>query len=110
MGLVAVHIVAQWAGATAFVALMGCIIAAALGVQFSTHPLAPAVRAFDLARLMALVGGTAVIVAGAASTFYWWRVGVASDAASAGIGCAIATAGMLFAIAARLLMARTRNS
>jgi hypothetical protein len=110
MWLAAVHMVAQWAGATAVVALMGCIIAAVLGVQFSSHPLAPSAQAFDLARLMALVGGTAVIVAGTTSTFYWWSVGVASDTTSAGIGCMIGTVGVLFAIAARSLLARTRNS
>jgi hypothetical protein len=109
MALDTLHLVAPWAGATSVVALLGCIIAAALGVQFSTQVLAPAADAFDLARLLALVGGTAVIVAGMASTCYWWRVGVASGTASVAIGCGLVGAAVLFAAAARALLAGTHR-
>jgi hypothetical protein len=62
------QLIAQWAGATSFVALLGCIIAFAIALQLSRQPLAPAAAAFDLARRLALLGGVAVIVAGAAAT------------------------------------------
>jgi hypothetical protein len=110
MGVGPVHVLAQWAGATAFIAALGCIIAAALGMQFASEPFAPAADAFRLARLLALLGGAAVIVAGAASTFYWWRVGVASDAAAAAVGCGITGAAVVFAVAARALLHRARRT
>jgi hypothetical protein len=100
------HLIAQWAGATCFVALLGCIIAFALALQFSRQPLAPADAAFHLARRLALLGGSAVIVACAASTLYWWRVGVARGAVAAAIGLGLAITALVFAVAVRALHAR----
>jgi hypothetical protein len=109
MGLQATHLVAQWAGATSFVAVYACIVAAALGVELSCRPPAPAADAFRLARLMALLGGASVLVAGAASTLYWWRVGRASGTASAAAGAGLVAAAALFALAVRALHARVRR-
>lgn len=106
MGSAFLHLIAQWAGATSFVALLGCIIAFALALQFSRQPLAPAAAAFDLARRLALLGGVAVIVSAAASTLYWWRVGVAAGPVAAGIGLGLAIAAVVFAVAVRALGAR----
>jgi len=106
VGTAFLHLIAQWAGATSFVALIGCLIAFALALQFSHQPLAPAAPAFDLARRLALVGGVAVIVACAASTLYWWRMGVAPGTAAAGIGLGLAVAAVVFAAAVRALNAR----
>ena len=106
MGTAFLHLIAQWAGATSFVALLGCIIAFALALQFSRHPLAPAAAAFDLARRLALLGGVAVIVACAASTLYWWRIGVASGSVAAAIVLGLAIASVVFTITVRALNAR----
>jgi len=106
VGTALLHLIAQWAGATAVVALLGCIIAFALALQFSGQPLAPADAAFDLARRLALLGGVAVIVACAASTLYWWRMGVAAGAVAAAIELGIAIASLAFAVAVRALRAR----
>jgi hypothetical protein len=102
------HVVAQWAGATSVIALMGCIIAAAIGMQFSQDPLSPAAEAFELARTMALVGGSGVIVAGAAATLYWWQVGVVSTPVSAAVVSGLAVSAIAFAAAVRVLRARSR--
>ncbi len=106
MGVAFLHLISQWAGATSVVALIGCIIAFALALQLSGHPLAPAAAAFDLARTLALLGGVAVIVACAAATLYWWCVGVAPSATAAGIGCGLAIVSVVFAVAVRALNAR----
>lgn len=106
VGTAFLHLIAQWAGATSFVALVGCVIAFALALQFSRQPLAPAAAAFDLARRLALLGGVAVIVACAASTLYWWRMGVAPGATAVGIGLGLALAGVGFGVAVRALNAR----
>jgi hypothetical protein len=106
VGLSFLHLIAQWAGATSFVALLGCIIAFAIALQLSRHPLAPAGAAFDLARRLALLGGVAVIVAGGGSTLYWWRMGVAPGVVAAGIGLGLAIVSIFFAVAVRALTAR----
>ena len=106
MGTAFLHLIAQWAGATSFVALLGCIIAFAIALQFSRQPLAPAATAFDLARRLALLGGGAVIAACVASTLYWWRMGVASGAVAAAIVLGLAIASVAFTVAVRALNAR----
>lgn len=88
------------------VALIGCIVAFAIALQLSGQPLGPAAAAFDLARMLALLGGAAVIVAGGAATLYWWLVGVAPTATAAGIGSGIVIVTLLFAAAVRALNAR----
>jgi hypothetical protein len=106
VGVAFLHLIAQWAGATSFVALLGCIIAFAIALQLSRQPLAPAGAAFDLARRLALLGGVAVIVAGAASTLYWWRMGVAPGTVAAAIGLGLAIVSVVFAAAVRALNAK----
>jgi hypothetical protein len=106
VGTAFLHLIAQWAGATSFIALLGCVIAFALALQFSGQPLAPAAAAFDLARRLALLGGVAVIVACAASTLYWWRMGVAAGTAAAGICLGLGVAAVAFGVAVRALNAR----
>jgi hypothetical protein len=106
VGTAFLHLIAQWAGATALISLLGCVIAFALALQFSGQPLAPADAAFDLARRLALLGGIGVIVAGSASTLYWWRMGIAPGAAAAAIELGIAIASLGFAAAVRALRAR----
>jgi hypothetical protein len=106
VGTALLHLIAQWAGATSIVALLGCIVAFALALQFSRQPLAPADAAFDLARRLALLGGTAVIIACATSTLYWWRRGVAAGVVVVGIEAGLAIASLLFVVAVRALNAR----
>jgi hypothetical protein len=106
VGTAFLHLTAQWAGATSIIALFGCIVAFALALQFSRQPFAPADAAFDLARRLALLGGTAVIVGCAASTLYWWRMGVASGAVVVAIETGLAIASLLFTVAVRALYAR----
>jgi hypothetical protein len=106
VGVAFLHLIAQWAGATSMVALIGCVVAFAIALQLSGHPLAPAAAAFDLARMLALLGGVAVIVAGGSATLYWWLVGVAPSATAAGIGSALVIVTLLFAVAVRALNAR----
>jgi hypothetical protein len=79
MGVYLLQDVAQWAGATAVLAGMGCLIAALLGVQMSASILLPGEEAFGLARTMAVMGSAAVFVAAATSTLYYWLIGVASE-------------------------------
>jgi hypothetical protein len=107
MDLELVHLVSQWAGAVAVLALLGCFIAAALGLQFSSEMLGPAGGAFQLVRRMALLGGGAVITAGLTSTLYWWRLGVASSSAAVAALAAVGVAGSAFAIAAWKLSRRS---
>jgi hypothetical protein len=106
VGTAFLHLIAQWAGATTVVALLGCIVAFALALGFSGQPLAPADAAFDLARRLALLGGGAVIVSCAASTLYWWRVGVAPGVIAAAVELGIAIASLGFAVVVRALRAR----
>jgi hypothetical protein len=106
MGIELVRLVSQWAGAVAVLALLGCFIAAALGLQFSGAMIGPAGSAFQLVRRMALLGGGAVITAGLTSTLYWWRLGVASSSAAVAAGAVVSVAGPVFMIAARKLCRR----
>ena len=100
MDLELVRLVSQWAGVVAVLALLGCFIAASLGLQLSGTMVGPAGDAIQLVRRMALVGGGAVITAGLTSTLYWWRVGVASTSAAVAALSAVGVAGVAFAIAA----------
>jgi hypothetical protein len=103
MGLELVRLISQWAGVIAFLALFGCFLAATAAVEVSRSMADTAADAFQLARRMALLGGGCVIVAGLTSTLYWWRLGVASPAAAAGIAAALALAAMMFTGLARRL-------
>jgi hypothetical protein len=67
------HVLAQLSGATAYGAFLGCVIAAAFAIGSLDGE--PAVR---LARILALVGGSAVLVASSSSTLYYWLIGSAS--------------------------------
>lgn len=67
------HVLAQLSGATAYAAFLGCVIAAAFAI--GSLDAEPAVR---LARLLAFVGGAAVLLAASCSTLYYWIVGTAS--------------------------------
>lgn len=112
MGVSLLQDAAQWAGATAVLAALGCLIAGALGVQMSASPLAPSEEAFRLSGLMAILGGSAVLVACGASTFYYWTIGVASGRTTVlvevgTLGGAIAFGGLLRVLAVR---ARARAS
>jgi hypothetical protein len=108
MGVYLLQDVAQWAGATALLAALGCLIAGALGLQMSTSFLMPADEAYGLARAMAILGGSSVLVAAASSTWYYWTLGIASGRTALLIevgllGGATAFAGML-----RVLVVRSR--
>jgi len=67
------HVLAQLSGATAYAAFLGCVIAAAFAV--GSLDAEPAVR---LARVLAFVGGSAVLAASSSSTLYYWLTGAAS--------------------------------
>jgi hypothetical protein len=97
---------AQWAAATAFLACLGCFIAAALGIQFSASALMPGDAAFALARTMAILGGAGVIVAGLSSTLYFWLIGVASDRAAVMVGTGMVAAALVFVGMLGMLHAR----
>jgi hypothetical protein len=67
------HVLAQLSGATAYAAFLGCVIAAAFAI--GALDAEPAVK---LARFLAFVGGSAVLVASSSSTLYYWLTGSAS--------------------------------
>ena len=96
MGVYLLQHLAQWAAATAVLATLGCVIAAALGIQMSASALMPGDAAFSLARTMAILGGAAVIVAGFSSTLYYWLIGVASDRAALTVGAGTLAVGLVF--------------
>jgi hypothetical protein len=106
VGVYLLQHLAQWAAATALIACLGCIIAAALGIQFSASVLMPGDAAFALARTMAILGGTAVIVAGLSSTFYFWLIGAASDRAAVMVGVGVVAAALVFVGMVGMLHAR----
>lgn len=106
MGVSLLHVLAQWAGATAVIAAIGCLIAAALGVQMSGSFLLPGAEAFALARAMAILGGVSVLVAATTSTYYYWTVGVASGRATVLIETGLLGAATAFAGILRLLAVR----
>jgi hypothetical protein len=96
VGVYLLQHLAQWAAATAFLACLGCFIAAALGIQFSASALMPGDAAFALARTMAILGGGAVIVAGSSSTLYFWLIGAASERAAILVGVAMVGLAVIF--------------
>jgi asparagine N-glycosylation enzyme membrane subunit Stt3 len=108
VGVYLLHDVSQWAGATAILACLGCFIAAALGVQFSVSAMLPGDAAFDLARVMAVVGGTSVLVAAATCTLYYWLIGVASGRAAALVGVSLAAGTLAFAGILGMMFERRR--
>lgn len=67
------HVLAQLSGATAYAAFLGCVIAAAFAI--GALDAEPAVR---LARFLAFIGGSAVLLASSSSTLYHWLTGAAS--------------------------------
>ena len=110
VGVYLLHDLAQWAGATAVLAAMGCIIAAILGVQMSASVFLPGEAAFDLAKTMAVLGGSAVIVAASASTLYFWLVGVASEWAALLIEVSLLGGALVFAGMLGMLLDRGRRA
>lgn len=108
MGVYLLQDVAQWAGATALLAALGCLIAGALGLQMSASPLLPGDEAYRLARAMAVLGGVCVLVAGASSALYYWMIGVASGHAVVAVETGMVAGAAAFAGLLRLLAVRTR--
>jgi hypothetical protein len=108
MGVYLLQDVAQWAGATALLAAIGCLIAGVLGVQMSASVLLPGDEAYGLARMMAVLGGISVLVAGASSTLYYWSIGIASGRATVLIEAGMLGGAMAFAGLLRLFAARGR--
>jgi hypothetical protein len=108
MGVSLLHDVAQWAGATAVLAALGCLIAGALGLQMSASFMMPADEAYGLARAMAILGGSSVLVAAASSTFYYWSLGIASGRATVLIEAGLLGGAMVFAGMLRVLSVRSR--
>src|SRR6266536_5372894 len=104
VGVSMLHLIAQWAGATAYIALIACIVAATLAFGMSSAINYPADAAYRLARHMALVGGTAVLVACSASTLYYWLVGLASGRAALLIEMALLGAAAVFTLVAAMLL------
>lgn len=100
------HGLAQWAGATAVLASLGCIVAAILGVQMSASAFLPGEAAFDLAKVMAVLGGTAILVAGAVSTWYYWLIDVASGRAALLIEVSLLGGALVFVGSLGLLLDR----
>jgi hypothetical protein len=96
VGVYLLQHLAQWAAATAFLACLGCFIAAALGIQFSASALMPGDAAFALARTMAILGGGAVIVSGLSATLYFWLIGAASERAAILVGVAMVGLAVIF--------------
>jgi hypothetical protein len=103
MALELVRIVSQWAGVIAVLSLFGCFLAATAAVELSRAMADTADEAFHLARRMAVLGGGCVILASLTSTLYWWRAGVASPPAAAGIAAGLALAAATFTVVARRL-------
>lgn len=106
MGLELVRLVSQWAGAIAVLAFVGCFVAATAAVELARGTFEAAQDAFRLARLMALVGGGAVIVASLTATLYWWSTGVASSGAAGGTAMGVGLAAVTFAVVVRRLWER----
>jgi hypothetical protein len=87
------HVLAQLSGATAYAAFLGCVIAAAFA--FGSLDGEPAVR---LARFLAFVGGTAVLLASSSSTLYYWLTGSASTRSAFLIELALLALATAFAV------------
>ncbi|HEY8859126.1 MAG TPA: hypothetical protein VIM27_06695 [Gaiellales bacterium] len=110
MGVYLLHELAQWAGATAVLALLGCLIAAILGVEMSASVFLPGEAAFDLAKAMAILGGSAVLVAASTSTLYFWLVGVASERAAVLVEVSLLGSALVFAGTLRILLDHGRRA
>lgn len=110
MGVYLLHDLAQWAGATAVLAALGCIIAAILGVQMSASVFLPGEAAFDLAKTMAVLGGSAVFVAAASATVYFWLIGVASGWSALLIEVSLLGGTLVFAGTLGMLLDRGRRA
>jgi hypothetical protein len=110
VGVYLLHELAQWAGATAVLAALGCIVAAILGVQMSASAFLPGEAAFDLAKVMAVLGGSAVLVAASTSTLYYWLVGVASERAAIMVEVSLIGGTLVFAGALGMLLDRGRRA
>lgn len=108
MGVHLLQETAQWAGATAVIAALGCLIAGMLGVQMSASVLLPGDEAFALARTLAVLGGVCVLIAGTVSTLYYWEVGVASARAAVLVEVGLLGTATTFAGLLRLLAGRGR--
>jgi hypothetical protein len=108
MGVYLLQDVAQWAGATAVLAGMGCLIAALLGVQMSASIMLPGEAAFALARTMAVMGSAAVFVAGATCTLYYWLIGVASERAAITVEAGLLAGAVVFLGMLGMLHERSR--
>jgi hypothetical protein len=106
MGVYLLHDVAQWAGATAVLAALGCLIAGVLAVQLSASVLLPGDEAFALARAMGVLGGVSVLVAGASCTLYYWMVGVASGRATVLVESGMIGGAAVFAVLLHMLAVR----
>ncbi len=108
MGVYLLQDLARWAGATAVLAALGCLIAAALGVQMSASMLLPGEAGFRLARQMAFLGSGAVFVAGASATLYYWMIGVASERAAGLVEAGLLAAMVVFAGVIGMMRDRSR--
>ena len=104
------HELAQWAGATAVLAFLGCLIAAILGVQMSASVLLPSEAAFGLAKVMAVLGGSAVLVAASTATLYYWLIGVASERAAVMVEVSLLGGVLVFAGSLGMLLDRGRRA
>jgi hypothetical protein len=110
VGVYLLHELAQWAGATAVLAFLGCLIAAILGVQMSASVFLPGEAAFDLAKVMAILGGTAVLVAASTSTLYYWLIGLASERAAFLVEVSLLGGALVFAGTLGMLLDRGRRA
>ena len=108
MGVHVLQGVSQWAGAAALLACIGCLIAAALGLEMSASVFLPGEAAYDLARTMAVLGGTCVLVSASTATLYYWLVGVASGRATAFVEIGLVSATLIFGGAVGMLRERRR--
>jgi hypothetical protein len=108
MGVHLLQDLAQWAGATAVLAGLGCLIAALLGVQMSGSMLLPGEAAFGLARTMALMGSAAVFVAASTCTLYYWLIGVASERATVMVEIGLLACALVFVGVLGMLHDRSR--
>ncbi len=81
MGVHLLADVAQTAMITTFVAMFGCIVAAAIAIPMRGVPGQPVEPAFSLARAMAVLGGVAGLVTGLVGTVYFFLIGEASPRA-----------------------------
>lgn len=110
VGIYLLHELARWAGATAVLACLSCIIAALLGIQMSASVFLPGEAAFHLAKVMAVLGGSAVLVAASTSTLYYWLVGVASERAALVVEVSLLGGALVFAGTLGMLLDHGRRA